>query len=331
MKVLIFGVTGNSGQALARYYLERGAVVYGVGRRNKPCGFSGLQYFRGDIQDVSLYSKLPSELDLVINLAGVQPSILHCSESSDLYKTLREYLDVNIYGVYNVIEWVSTANVKTYIYTTTHRDYEEYWGTNIRLKNDLPPAINYEGDHTMYAISKVVGQMMGDYLLPLKKVRCFNLRLPMIFTVPDSPYYLVNGEKKVMPFLKVIKDALDGKPLEIWGDPNMPRDYVYIDNLINMVDRCESSNLTSGTFSVGTGEAASTEYFIKTIAEVFSPEKEPKFIYHPEKLTYKCAVYDVDEQRQLLGYEPVLLRSMLERMRDKMFSGNYLSKWGWAE
>lgn len=182
-KILIFGVTGNSGRELARYYLKKGWIVYGVGRRGSLLEIEEVIYIKGDIADSSLYDDLPSEIDVVVNFAGVQPSIMKNSESANLYATLREYIDVNINGVYKLLEWVSKGKIKTYIYSTTHRDYEGYWKSGIILENDMPASINYKGDHAMYAISKVTGQMMGDYLLPLKGVRCFNLRLPMMFQV----------------------------------------------------------------------------------------------------------------------------------------------------
>jgi len=327
MNVLIFGITGNSGRELASYYLGLDANVYGVGRSK--CDLEGVKYFQGDIRDTNLYKNLPCNLDLVVNFAGVQPSILNTSESTDLYKTLSEYIDVNIKGVYNIIEWVSKNNINCYIYATSHRDYENYWKDGNPLTNKLPPAINYEGDHTMYAISKLSGMMIGDYLLPLKEVRCFNLRLPMIFQIPQSPYYLSNGKKVMMPFLKIIKDALNGKDLEIWGDPYMPRDYVYVDNLIQLIEKCFQSTLRKGTFNVGTGEGVTTEKFIKNISKVFSPNQNTKFIYRPEKNTYKSAVYNIDEQRKFLNYKPILLDEMLIRMKNKIESELFIKKWGW--
>lgn len=310
MKVLIFGVTGNAGREVAKFFLQKDATVIGIGRRDKLDGLEAINYIQGDIQNKDFYKKLPKEIDLVINFAGVQPSILKESEQTNLYGTLREYVNVNMSGTYNVIEWVSQSNAKTYIYATTHRDYENYWVLGEKLKNNLPPAINYQGDHSMYAISKVVGQMMGDYILPLKSVRCFNLRLPMIFMVPESPFYLSNGEKKIMPFLKLIKDAILGNEMEIWGNPNLPRDYVYIDNLLNIIDCCWNSKVSGGTFTVGTGEGATTEYFVKTIASVFAPNIKRNFKYRPEKRTYKSAVYDTTETSKLLKYKPIYLRSI---------------------
>ena len=133
-------------------------------------------------------------------------------------------------------------------------------------------------------------------MVPLNNTRCFNLRLPMIFMVPEVPYYLSHGKKKIMPFLKIIHDAINGKNLEIWGNPQMPRDYVYIDNLINMVQLSLESKINGGTFSVGTGEGVTTEHFVKSIGKIFG-KSNIEYTYHEDKHTYKCAVYKVEKQK----------------------------------
>jgi UDP-glucose 4-epimerase len=269
----------------------------------------------------------------VINFAGVQPSILHTSESTDMTKTFNDYVNINIVGVFNILEYVRLNNIGTYIYTTTHRDYELYWNKQKKLTNNLPTNINYKGDHSMYAITKTSAKMIGDYYGGVFNTRVFNFRLPMMFMIPDDPYYLKDGEPTIMPFLKVIKDAINGRKLEIWGDPKLQRDYVYVENLMSLIELSFKSNLPGGTFNVGTGEGVSTENFIKTIGKVFggiSVKSKDQYIYKPEYCTYKSAVYDVSEQKEKLDYEPILLEEMLKKMKEKIYSEGYLDKWRWS-
>ena len=285
--------------------------------------------YQGDVSNKAFFSRLPTDFDLVINFAGVQPSILTTSEHTDMTKTFNDYIYINVIGVFNILEFVRLNSISNYIYTTTHRDYENYWKDGVALKNNLPTSINYNGDHSMYAITKTAAKMIGDYYGSIFNTRVFNLRLPMIFLVPDSPYYLANGKPKVMPFLKIIKNAMDGRNLEIWGKPHMPRDYVYIDNLLSMIELCYRSNIDGGTFNVGTGEGVTTERFVKTIGQLFSSRDNIKYYYRPDLHTYKSAIYDITDEREKLGYEPVLLVEMLEKMKNKIISEDYSDKWGW--
>ncbi len=331
-KVLIFGVTGNCGTYCAKRFIEKNYKVYGVGRSESKILNPNMSFIKGDIRDDLLYKKLPNDVDLVINFAGVQPSILKTSENTDLETTLNDYLDININGVFKILEFVRKNKIKNYIYTTSHRDYERYWNNDVFLKNDLLPNINYKGDHAMYAITKTTAKMIGDYFGNAFGIRVFNLRLPMIFLIPESPYYLKDGKPTIMPFLKIIRDSIQGKPLQIWGDPNLVRDYVYIDNLISLIELCLNSSLNGGTFNVGTGEAVTTEKFIRNIGNVFSDKPEKiEYQYYPNKKTYKCAIYDVTEQKQLLDYKPILLNEMLLRLKKEIIDNDYLKKWGWKK
>ena len=331
MQVLIFGATGNCGRYCSKAFLDDGWEVFAVGRSNTNFTHPNFNFIKGDICDDTLYGKLPQNLDLVINFAGVQPSILKHSENTDFEKTMMSYVDINVRGVLKVLEFVRRSGTKTYIYSTTHRDYENYWSNGNFLKNDLPPAINLDGDHTMYAITKTSGKMMGDYYAKAFGIRVFNLRLPMMFLVPQEPYYLSDGQPILMPFLRVIRAAINGEKLEIWGDPEMKRDYVHVGNLINLIKLCQSSDLDGGTFNVGTGEAVTTEAFIRTIGTTFAADPENvDYVYRPEKVTYKCAIYDVAEQINLLGYKPILLKQMLVMLKEQLHDEGYLSEWGWV-
>lgn len=330
--VVILGSTGNCGKITIEHFLKTGATIFGVARKLSPIDDENYNHIQGDIQDWETFTQLPRNPDMIINFAGVQPSILETSETTDLFKTLTSYIDVNIKGVLNVLRYTLECKNSTYVYTTTHREFENYWKDRKPIANNLPQGINYKGDHTMYAISKYTGRMMGDYFSEAFGLRVFNLRLPMIFLVPEEPYYLANGEKRVMPFLKVIKDAINGEDLEIWGDPEMPRDYVGIQNLINLIELCHRSELDRGTFNVGTGEGVSTEEFVRTIGDVFGPEGEKlNYKYKPDKHTYKSAVYDIKEHKEHLGYEPILLRKMLENLKDEISKNNLMEKWGWTK
>lgn len=330
MKAIVFGSTGNSGSYCVQHLLTNGWTVIGVGRSESVVMHDQYQHIVGDITDGSLYEKLPKKVDLIINFAGVQPSILKTSEKTNLTATLESYVKVNMSGVFNILEFARKNHIKNYIYTTSHRDIEGHWSSEKLLTNDLPTAINYRGDHTMYAISKTSAKMIGDYYREAFSIRVFNLRLPMIFLVPRSPFYLNHGQPVLMPFLELIRKAMMGGPLEIWGNPNLKRDYVHIDNLISLIDLCFKSNLPGGTFNVGTGEGVTTERFVRTIGNTFSSEPNLiDYIYRPDKNTYKCAVYDVSEEAKILGYRPILLDEMLDRLKGEIMSGDYAYKWGW--
>lgn len=330
MRIGVFGATGNSGGYFVRNSLAQGNEVFAFGRSDIRLENESLHFFRSDISDPDIFSSFPDRLDAVVNFAGVQPSILPFSEETDFGRTVEEYIRVNIGGAKNILDYVARSKATTYVYTTSHREIESHWANGELLANDLSPGINYAGDHVMYAISKTAGKMIGEYFGHRFGFRVFNLRLPMMFLVPNNPTYLKNGTPVLMPFLQIIRSALAGENLEIWGNPGLRRDYVHVDNLVSMIDLCIASELGGGTFNVGTGEAVPTEEFVRSIAANFSPTPESvTYSYRPEQKTYKCASYDVSEQVADLGFEPVLLDDMLLRLRTELSDGDWPRKWGW--
>jgi UDP-glucose 4-epimerase len=329
-RVLIFGSSGNSGRNLTRYFLELGWHVLGVSRSQHSHEDPKFAHISGDITDASLYSKLLGEFDLVVNFAGIQPSILKYDENLERRRALQEYVSTNILGTSRVLDFVSARGIPTYVYATSHRDIESHWAQGRRLANNLPVSINPRGDHALYAATKASGMMLGDCVGESFGFRVFNLRLPMIFLVPQDPHYLKAGKQKLMPFLRLIRDARQGKALEVWGDPGLKRDYVHVKNLLNMVKLCFDSPLDGGTFAVGTGEAVSTESFVRGIAQEFAPgDKEISLVYRMDLRTYKNAIYEVEEQAELLGYSPVLLPEMLSLLHEELRSSDSFNRWGW--
>jgi len=329
-EAVLFGASGNTGRRVAAHLIDQGWQVIGLGRRrNFEAG--GFRYRSGDIRNSETFRDLPENPDLVVNLAGLQPSIMTRVELTSPETEAEEYLTTNVLGAQNILNYVRSVRPRTYIYLTSHRDIELHWRRGERLRHDLPPAINFDGDHALYAVSKLVGQMLGEVMAAETGIRAFNLRLPMLFQIPTKPYYLKDGKSEVMPFLEIIRAAHEGRPLEIWGDPGMRRDYVHVDNLLMTIDACHKSEIKGRTFNIGTGEAVSTEHFVRSIGNVFSPEPDLLEVrYRPEMKTYKAAVYDISENIDLLGVTPILLEEMLVRLRDDLQADECFRRWGWV-
>jgi UDP-glucose 4-epimerase len=330
-RVVIFGSSGNSGRQVVRFFINLGWEVVGVSRSEMGPVQDGYSHVTGDIRDPLLYRRIEGFFDLAVNFAGIQPSILGYSESENYSKALSDYLEINVVGTSNVLRFVAETGIPTYIFATSHRDIENHWSSSKMLSNNLPISVNTSGDHALYAVSKVSGMLLGDCVGTHFGFRVFNLRLPMMFLVPKTPFYFHEGHRRVMPYLAIIRDALEGRPLQVWGDKDMRRDYVHVDNLCNLLYLCFKSKLDRGTFAVGTGEGVSTEKFIKAIRDEFSPEPEDtRIAYLPNKRTYKATVYDVSEQKTLLGYQPILLPEMLSLIHRELIDTSSLKKWGWA-
>ena len=76
--IAVFGASGNSGRYIVENLAIGGNKVIAVGRtKNNYFSKYDVEYYSGDIRNEDFINALPkTNIDSVINLAGVQPSIL---------------------------------------------------------------------------------------------------------------------------------------------------------------------------------------------------------------------------------------------------------------
>ena len=315
--ILIIGATGSTGLYLTDYLKNGNYKVFATGNKSRPTNYfinNCIEYFQIDLKDKASFDQLPrNKIDVVILLAGSMPARM---KGYDPY----EYLDTNIKGTLNVLEYCKTQNIPKIIYALSHSDVAGYWNTGLAIKEDFPPKLNLKGDHAVYIISKLTAvNLIEHYHLDygIKKVI---FRLPTIYGYwPDSLMF-VDGKPKEIGYLKLINKAIKGEDIEIWGNPKVSKDIVYVKDFIQLIENA------NGLFNVGSGIATTLEEQIMGIIDVFSPSyKKSKIIYRPEKPTQTSYIYDISRAKELLNYQikfpyKVMLEDMKQEMQNPMFS-----------
>lgn len=314
LKIMIFGASGNTGHYLTRRFLDVGHEVFGLSRRHVDIKSDRHKHLKIDLRDSNALADVSYKPDIIVNLAGVQPSILSEEAISSLDSEVDEYVFGNIKTHANVLKFARQNQPKTLFFASTHREMQNYWNNDDPVSDGNPPSFDTFDDHGLFTATKYASSLIGEIYGNLTGLRIFNLRLPMMFMIPKNPYYLVRGKPKLMPFLEVIRKSTKGIPVPIWGNPDLRRDYSHVENLFRMIDVLDRSDLVKGTYTVGTGEGVSTEVFVRALAGRFwGGEDEPQFTYDSNVQTFKNSVYDIAPQREL-GFEPVLLKDMVKRL-----------------
>jgi UDP-glucose 4-epimerase len=319
--VIIFGATGGTGMHLTRYLSERNYRVTGTGVRHRDAGHFGMKnvrYLDIDISKKEQFQELPAaNVDCVILLAGMMPSRM---EGYDPYK----YIDVNITGTLNVLEFCRENQIKKIIFAQSHADVYGHWNTGKRIPADAPRALNLRGDHAMYIISKCTAVDMLEHYHQEYGIQHIVLRLPTIYSYMPAATLYVDGVIQDMAFMYIIKKALKGEQIEIWGDPEQPKDVVYIKDFLRIVECAIESPTASGIFNVGTGIGTTLEQQIRGIVEVFSSDgQKSEIIYRPEKRSQASYLYDISKTEQELGFTVQypymdMLRDMKRQMLEEV-------------
>ena len=218
-----------------------------------------------------------------------------------------QYVNSNIIGGYNVLEYCRKVHADRILFSTTVFDISLYKEENpaVILKPDMPYNFSYRGDHAVYVITKnTVIEFLKHYHEEYG-LKYFVFRFPTIYNYSPYHYYHPNGVKTLRPVYRMIDQAMKGEPVELWGDPNYAKDMVHVYDCAQMICRAINVDRDTGFYNVGTGIPVTLKEQIETIIDVFSPEgKRSEIVYRPDKKAGGGSLMDVSNAVEELGYRP---------------------------
>src|SRR2546428_7826676 len=230
MRVLVTGAAGFIGFHVARRLLDERHEVVGLDSMNhyddvriKEGRLALLQqqrnfeFVRVAVADPEAMNQLfdRSNFDRVIHLAA-QAGVRYSLERPDAY------IASNVLGFLQVLEECRYKRVPHLVYASSSSVYG--------ASTQMPFSVQNGADHplSMYGVSKRTNELMAhsySYLfgLPTTGLRFFTVYGP--WGRPD------------MVLFKFTKAILEGRPIEIFNNGKMERDFTYIDDVVESVVR----------------------------------------------------------------------------------------------
>lgn len=317
-KVIVFGATGNVGSYVFKYAVEYfnhdEYEVIASGRRETDFfDKNGWTYFSVNLTNKDDFRKLPQNgVYAVIYLAAQIPSYM------DGYQP-EQYIQSNIIGAYNVLEYCRQTGADRILFSTTVFDISLSAKPDKVLKPDEPLNFSYNGDHSVYVISKNTAIELIKHYYAEYGLKYFIFRFPTIYNYSPFHYYFPNGIKTIRPVYRMIELAKTGRPIELWGDPCYSKDMVYVDDCAQMICKAVEVDRKNGFYNVGTGIPVTLQEQIETIIKVFSPENHPSsIIYCPNKPCGGGFLMDVSNAKVELGYEPLYsVEKLFEKYKEE--------------
>ena len=230
MNVLITGVAGFLGAALARALLDRGKQVTGIDnlnsyydvelkkarldtlREGNRISFIKLDVSRRDDIE-NLFEN--SSFDLVLHLAA-QAGVRYSIENPTAY------IDSNLAGFGNILEGCRQHDVPQLVYASSSSVY----GGNTKL----PFAESDQVDHpvSLYAATKKANELMAHAYSNLYGLRATGLRFFTVYGPWGRPD---------MALFTFTRNILSGDPISVYNYGQMSRDFTYIDDIVEGVVR----------------------------------------------------------------------------------------------
>lgn len=326
MKTLIIGATGSTGLYLTDYLNGHDYNVIATGLKSRNQNIyknKGMEYFSLDISKKEEFEKLPIDIDCVVLLASMMPARM---AGYDPYK----YININITGTLNTLEFCKVNNIPKIIFAQSHSDVAGHWNKGYYIKHDASRILNFKGDHAVYIISKTTAVDLIEHYHQEYGIQSIVFRLPTIYCYWPDDTMFVNGIKKKIAYLTIIKQAIAGAPIEIWGDPNIAKDIIYVKDFVQMIEKAINSKTAQGMYNVGTGMPTTLEEQIKGIIEIFSKsDKKSSIVYRPEMPSQTSYLYDISRTKNDLHYKVMypyiaMLKDMKEEMNNPLLINGIL-------
>jgi UDP-glucose 4-epimerase len=324
-KILIFGAAGFIATYLIDELIKQGCQV--IASDINPIGYKfynerNIPYFEIDITQKDDFNKIKAiEADAVVNLAALQPANFDKAKY-----TPADYININVIGTLNILEFCRTANVKKIIYGCSHRNTSGLWDTHTTLKEEDGVKIEHKGEYAMFSISETTAQDCVDYYRCNFGLQGIIFRLPPVYGFGSHLEIFKNGKPIKTGFQTFIENAISGKPIEIWGNTSIGRDIIYVKDVVDAFIKALEKDDINGLYNITSNYYLTLQEEIETIIRVFSKDaKNHKIILCPEKAhTIDSFLYDNSKAKRDLDWEPVysfedMLRDYKKEMENKNF------------
>ncbi len=237
-----------------------------------------------DIRDQAALAALFAEtkFDVIVHLAaraGVRPSL---SEP-------KLYAETNINGTLNLLELAREHGIKQFVFGSSSSVY----GINTKVpfaENDpiFQPI-------SPYAATKAAGELICHTYSHLYDIRCICLRFFTVYGARQRP------DLAIHKFSRLISE---GKPIPVFGDGTMRRDYTYIDDIIQGV-RAAIDYDRSNYEIFNLGESETTE--LSELISLLECSLDMRAIIDRQPMQpgdVPTTYADISKSRDLLGYNP---------------------------
>jgi len=199
-----------------------------------------IEFVKGDVCDRGLVERLAKQAEAVVHFAAethVDRSILEAGE----------FVQTDVVGTFSVLEACRKAEVSRVVHISTDEVYGEAEGGPCREDAPLMPKSPYAASKA--GADRLAFSYFATYGLPVVISRCTN---------NYGPY---QHPEKLIPLF--VTNALESKPLPVYGSGKNTRDWIHVDDHCAALDRLLEANGVEGeVFNIG----ASEEHSVNEIA-----------------------------------------------------------------
>ncbi|GLX82118.1 NAD-dependent epimerase [Thalassotalea eurytherma] len=314
MKYLVTGAAGFIGFYLTKRLCEAGHEVVGIDNLND---YYDVNLKHARLKELEIYQNFRfQKLDLadregVAKLFEAEQfqRVIHLAAQAGVRYSLDNpmaYADSNLVGHLTILEGCRHHNIEHLVYASSSSVYG--------LNSKTPFSTSDSVDHpiSLYAATKKSNELMSHtyshlYGIPTTGLRFFTVYGP--WGRPD------------MALFKFAKLITEGKPIDVYNNGNLSRDFTYIDDIVEGIIRIqdvipqkdENWTVESGSpaqssapykvYNIGNGNPVKLESFIDSLESALNIKAQKNYMPMQPGDVYKTYA-DVDNLFEITGFKP---------------------------
>ena len=291
MKLLVTGGSGFIGSNFVRHVLAThpGDSVVNLDKltyAGNPANLADVAhdpryaFVQGDVCDAKLVRDVARGVDAVINFAA----------ESHVDRSLMEpdaFLKTDVFGVFTLLEAVKDLGIPRFVHISTDEVYGSVARGSARESDPLRPS-------NPYSASKA-----GGDLLALAYWQTH--RIPVVITRSSNNFGPFQYPEKVVPLF--ITNALEDKPLPLYGDGKNVRDWLYVLDNCSAIDLVLRQGKDGEVYNIGGGNEVENVVLTRQILRLAG---KPDSLIQPVKdRPGHDRRYSLDSKKvQQLGWKP---------------------------
>lgn len=276
LKIAITGGTGFLGKYVIEKLKKRGSVPIVLTRNKNNNRKSSYEHRVTDYSKIDLLDKL-SDIDAVVHLAAKRSS---CQVISEFHSN--ETLTQNLYDA------CYELNITNIVYASTISVYSDE-----RL---LPwTETQYPEPISMYGISKLTCEHIGNIYSAKKSLYVKNLRFAHLYGFNEKNNYMIN---------LFFRRAFNHKELVLDSRSIARREFLYVKDAAKAIELAVNQPLLKGTFNIGSGEALTNYDVAQTINKIFKNSDNLFIKNSSSEEQIQSSYMETCKAREILKFSP---------------------------
>ena len=298
-KILVLGGNGFLGRNLCKYLADCGEKVYSFDMSMPEVADNRIEYIAGDFFDDYTLEETVKGMDVIYH------AICTLNPGNSNEKCILGYER----------DFVQTAKLCSYLKDTECRMIFFSSGGTVYGNQEVQPIIED-------AVPVPINHYGNLKLCIENTMRTFNFQMKknMLIARISNPYGPGQDYHKGVGFIDAaIKHTIAGETIEIWGDGNVVRDYIYIDDLCRMLYALIEYHGDIEVFNLSSNTGVSQNDIVDILKQI---DPAVKVAYKPGRsVDAKKIILDNSRIRSICDFEMVSIEEGIRRYYDYIKQG----------